>query len=597
MLKRTLLVISVLCAPVMSFAQQLCETGWPIVDVGTPAPSQTILTGNIHWTAGTVWHIQGFIYLDNGAVLTIDPGTIVKGDPGQGLNATVLVVSRGAKIIAQGTPTQPIVFTSTIDNVCDTGDIPDVATSRGQWGGMIICGKAFTCAAGGDAIMEGVLDVGPIAHYGGGLTPDCHDNSGILQYVSLRYPGSILEANVEVNGLSLGAVGDGTTIDHVEVFMANDDDIETWGGSVNILHSVIVYGDDDGWDTDECYTGMKQFGLMIKHPHWGDRETENDGRQQATWTDTTTYAPTAVPSGWGCAYPSYTLNANITLIGQGNAFDGALGDRSLFRDTYRGYWYNNVFMEQPKTALEIENKGVDANLDVFGNTTANLPSGAASIAAGHPLLDFVGNFWWQSYNKPGGTGSQYSHFIATGGAAKPLSTARVQGDIFPGADTTITGKNHIMDPQITSYETVNPPVRHGIMNPVPKPGSPLIGSAAVVPAHAQPNAAYVPTTYVGAFDPSIALRDSWVWGWTFVSQANILGPKSCCQGTTGDVNADIVVDISDIFAVVDFLGASIPLSSCADENDVNKDGGVDISDLFTLIDYLSAGIPLPACPI
>jgi hypothetical protein len=631
MIRKLLLLSMLLLVPGLAFAQY-DETSWPIDTVGTAAPSHTVLHGNMLWKAGHVTYIRGFVFVDSGSVLTIQAGSIIKGDPGQAENATALIIAPGAKIIAKGSPNLPIIFTTILDKIADTADLPDVASSRGLWGGLIIEGRAFTCAKGDTSAIEGVPvfpGIERLSQYGGGANPDCHDNSGILQYVSIRYPGSIMAPNVEINGLSLAAVGDGTTIDHVDVYYSADDDIENWGGSVNLRYTTIFYGDDDGWDTDECWNGINQFGLMVKDPRWGDRETENDGRQEAVWSDTTGYG--SVTSGWGCNYPGYNLHANLTMIGQDSLWSGASdqGSRTIVRDNYRGYWYNNVYTRQPKQALEVENKDkLDANYDLQPNTTRNLADGAASIAAGHPLLEYAGNFFWRSYYLDRGAkpvGSQLSHFISTGGFGEPgaeggpapLSTRRVRHAIFPLAsdpanllayDTTITGKNHIMDPMLTSLDLnangvrESPPTRRGAINPVPAIGSPLIGSAKVVPAYAQPNSAYTPTTYVGAFDPNVDIKNSWIWGWTVVSDCyGILGegaPSNCCTAPTrGDVDANGSVDISDLSAYVDYLFNSLPFpGTCFLEQDVDKSGSNDISDLQAIIDFLFNSVPLSTCP-
>ena len=606
MLKKILVVLAILALPGLCLAQY-DETGWPVIVVGGGTGTTTVLpAGDYHWTAGKVYNVQGFVFFDDGATLTIDSGTIVKGNPGQAVDASAIIISRGARVYARGTATKPIVMTSMLDMVADTGDLPDVASSRGLWGGLILEGRAFTCASGGESAIEGVPDLGPISHYGGGLNPDCHDTSGVLQYISIRYPGSIMEANVEINGLSLAAIGDGTVVDHIEVFMSNDDDIENWGGSVNLKYTCIIYGDDDGWDTDECWNGVNQFGLMIKHPHWGDRETENDGRQQNVWTDTTSMASETVPTGWGCNCVSgdqyYSLHTNLTMIGQGPQWDDDEGNRTLLRENYRGYWYNNVFMEQPKTALDIDCPGSDANIDVQPSSTRNLPSGQASIAAGHPLLDLVNNYWYKCYNLPAGPILAPMKNFFSSGRNSGLAWQRVIQDLFGDSlspDYSITGKNHFgVDPKLTSYEVVNPPVRHGIMNPVPASGSPLIGSAAAVPGYAVPSTAYTPVTYVGGFEPGVGIKQSWAWGWTFGSIANILGDGLCCQ-LRGDANFDGVgPDISDLVYLVTYMFGGGPEPACVSETDVNGDGvGPDISDLVYLVTYMFGGGPAPEpCP-
>ncbi|MDD4051042.1 MAG: dockerin type I repeat-containing protein [candidate division Zixibacteria bacterium] len=594
MLRHSLLLFFLLIGLPMAAFGQLCEDGWPVINVGTPAPSSTTLPADTTtWLAGNVYHLQGFIFVPDGGVLVIQPGTIIKSDPGQGTNSTALIITRGGKIIAQGTPQLPIIFTSIDDNVCDTGDVPDIATSRGLWGGVILEGRSYACVSGGISEIEGIPDFGELTLYGGGENPDCSDNSGIMQYVSIRYPGSIIGANNEINGLTLAAVGSGTVIDHIETYLCLDDDFEWFGGSVNCSYLAAIYGDDDAFDGDECYSGTRQFLFELKDPRWGDRITEHDGRQQAVWTDTTSVgvATPATPAGWGCAYPSYALAANWTCIGQGPNFSGTDGNNMLFRENYRAYWYNSVFMEQPKKVLLIDCPGGDANIDLPPSSTHNLPSGAASIAAGFPLLDFVGNFWYHSYNAGGG-GSSLSHFTSTSGAT--LATQRVQNDLFPGGDTTLTGKNHAgVDPLLTSYEVINPPVRHAMINPVPASGSPLIGAAATVPSYAT-SVYYTPVTYAGAFEPGVNISDSWIWGWTFISTANILGPSSCCD-MPGDANNDGKVNVGDGVYIITYVFRGGPAPICLAEGDANGDGKINVGDAVYIITYVFRGGPAPIC--
>ncbi len=604
MYKKILVLLAILTLPGLCFAQY-DETSWPVIPVGSGAGTHTVLPAGIYtWNAGNVYNIKGFIFLAPGAVLNIQPGTIVKGDPGQGTQASALIVSRGAQIFALGTRQLPIIFTTMLDMVADTGDLADIPSSRGLWGGLVLEGRGFICASGGESAIEGVPafpGIESYSRYGGGLDPDCHDNSGTLQYVSIRHPGSILEANVEINGLSLAGIGDGTTIDHIEVFMSNDDDIEYWGGSVNTKYTCIVYGDDDGWDTDECWNGINQFGLMIKHPAWGDRETENDGRQEAAWTDTTTMASQTVPTGWGCNYNNgqqyYRLHTNLTMIGQGPQWNDDEGNRTLLRENYRGYWYNNLFMEQPKQALDIDCPGGVGNIDVQPSSTRNLPSGLASIGAGHPLLDLVNNFWYKCYNLPSGPPLPDMQNFQSSGGKTGLAWQRVIQDLFGDSiapNYSITGKNHFgINPMLMSYEVVNPPVRHGIMNPVPQPGSPLIG-AAVVPPYAQPNGTYVPVTYTGGFAPGVDIKNSWVWGWTFSSVANILGEGSCCV-KAGDVNSDNAVNVGDAVYVVNYVFKNGPAPACRPQADANSDRAVNIGDAVYIINYVFKSGPAPAC--
>lgn len=590
-----LLLVAFLILPAAAFGQ-LCETGWPITDIGTPAPSQTDLpVGVTTWSAGNVYHIQGFIFVPDGATLVIEPGTIIKADPGQGSNATAMIVERGGKIVAQGTQNLPIIFTSIQDDVCDTADIPDVAASRGLWGGLILLGRSYVCAQGGEVPIEGVPDFGNKIVYGGGATPICDDSSGVLQYVSLRYPGSILSGNNEINGLTMAGVGSKTVIDHIEVYFGLDDDFEWFGGSVNCKYLAAIFGDDDSFDSDECYTGTLQFCFEYKDSRWGDRLTENDGRHGGALTDTTTspgIANATVPSGWGCAYPSYRLNANWTCIGQGENFSGSDGNRMLIRENIRAYWYNNVFMEQPKAAVEIDvTGGSDANIDTPPSSTRNLPSGAASVT--NPLLDLAGNFWFNANMKTvPPRPATITQFFAQGNLAAPLSTARVQNDLFPGGDTTLTGKNHLINPLLKSYNRINPPVRDLKLDPVPQAASPLVGKHTLVPAYAIASSSnYTPVPYTGAFDPTVPITSSWIAKWTAV---DVYGYLACCR-VPGDANHDNGVNVGDAVFLINHVFKSGPAPQCRQEGNVNGDASVNVGDAVFLINRVFKSGPAPTC--
>ena len=166
---------------------------------------------------------------------TIEAGTVIKGQPGQGENASALVVARGGKIFAEGTATNPIIFTSTADDVTDPNDLP--LDARGLWGGVIILGKASLNSSPGETPIEGIEVTETRGLYGGS---DDADNSGVFRYVSIRYGGTDIGAGNEINGLTMGGVGSGTVIDHVEVANNADDGFEWFGGTVNASHLVVT---------------------------------------------------------------------------------------------------------------------------------------------------------------------------------------------------------------------------------------------------------------------------------------------------------------------------------------------------------------------
>lgn len=226
-----------------------------------PAPNVEVtanITTDTHWTAGNTYILRNQIYVKNGATLTIDPGVVIRGDH----NATGagLFITRGSKIMAVGTATQPIVFTS--DNAAGS-------RAKGDWGGVILLGKGAYNVNGGVNYIEGIAQ-SPDTQYGGGATPDNADNSGTLKYVRIEFAGYVYAPNQEINGLTFGAVGSGTTIDNVQVSHSNDDAFEWFGGAVNCKHLVSFRNLDDDFDTDNGYSGTVQYGLVIRDPQIAD---------------------------------------------------------------------------------------------------------------------------------------------------------------------------------------------------------------------------------------------------------------------------------------------------------------------------------------
>ncbi|MCB1319246.1 MAG: hypothetical protein KDK34_03275, partial [Leptospiraceae bacterium] len=214
-------------------------------DLATPRESNAITIRDedieagetLTLTANNEYLLEGFVYVEEGATLIIEPGTVIKaiGVPATGDQTSALIIARGGKIIAEGTADAPIIFTSDLDDLTVTDDL--TALDNQTWGGIIMLGKA---PIGEDVnpdlgyptdVIEGIPSTEPRILYGG---TDPNDNSGVLKYVSIRHGGSILGADNEINGLTLGGVGAGTEIDYIEVFANKDDGIEIFGGTVTI---------------------------------------------------------------------------------------------------------------------------------------------------------------------------------------------------------------------------------------------------------------------------------------------------------------------------------------------------------------------------
>ncbi len=214
------------------------------------------LTGNVKWTKNNTYLLRGYVYVENGATLDIEPGTkiVAKRDL-----LSVLVVYMGGKINAIGTPTEPIVFTSGESN-----------PQPGDLGGLVLVGKAT--GNGNHAVMEGGIDKNG-GKFGG---DNDADNSGTLKYVRIEYAGKAVSPGNELNGLTLYTVGSGTTIDYVQVVRGVDDAFEFFGGAVNCKHLIAYNNGDDDFDLDDGYHGKIQFAVSIKDPQFTDQKPDSD---------------------------------------------------------------------------------------------------------------------------------------------------------------------------------------------------------------------------------------------------------------------------------------------------------------------------------
>ncbi|HSH67863.1 MAG TPA: hypothetical protein VLB84_19130, partial [Bacteroidia bacterium] len=229
------------------------------------------------------------IYVPAGQVINIAPGTVIKGNTaGTPADATALIIERGGKINANGSADCPIVFTAANDDL--SGNFP--ITNKGQWGGLVILGKAqnnLTLAANGPfgpgklAVANGLGAIegfsnDPKIYFGvdlGSGSFDNNDNSGVLKYVSVRYAGANVQVGNEINAITLGSVGSGTTIEHIEVIACNDDGVECFGGTVNIKYISMLFGNDDMFDYDLGYSGKVQFLFGLKTDNTASLDADN----------------------------------------------------------------------------------------------------------------------------------------------------------------------------------------------------------------------------------------------------------------------------------------------------------------------------------
>ena len=250
---------------------------------GTPSPVENkdkIITGLItedtYWYADTAYEMAGKVVVEEGVTLFIEAGTVVKARDGQGSLSTALIIAQGGKVQATGTTEAPIVFTSIYDNGTNLDE-----TDMGLWGGIVVLGYAPISADAATALIEGLPANEPFAVYGGN---NIHDNSGVLEYVSIRHAGTLLGDGNELNGLTLGGVGSATVIDNIEVVGNLDDGIEFFGGTVNASNLLVWAQGDDAFDIDQAYAGTISNFVNVEGSE-SDHALEIDG-PEGSYTDT-----------------------------------------------------------------------------------------------------------------------------------------------------------------------------------------------------------------------------------------------------------------------------------------------------------------------
>ena len=283
-----------------------------------------VITANRTLTADRVWILKGYVFVNNNATLTVEPGTVIKGDLA---DKGALIIERGSKLVANGTASRPIVFTS---------GKPAGERAPGDWGGIVLLGKGIS-NKGTEVLIEGGID----KYYGG---TDNADNSGSLKFVRIEYAGISAFQNSEINALTLGAVGSGTVLENIQVSYANDDAYEFFGGAVNGKNLIAFATADDDFDFDNGYVGSIQYAVSLRNPKIGDTdqnngiETDNNGEGTAT-------APVTHPK-----------LSNFTLIGPNTVTPekGVIGFGNRWRRSTNFTFNNSIIMAWPKAGFSIE---------------------------------------------------------------------------------------------------------------------------------------------------------------------------------------------------------------------------------------------------
>jgi hypothetical protein len=329
---KKLLILSVLAGTIFSSCRKIEVDGGVVTQPGNTTEN-TILEGRITENrtlqAKYTYKLRGLVYVTNGAILTIEPGTKIVGETGQ---RGGLIITRSSKIIADGTADKPIVFTSESAN-----------PQRGDWAGVVILGNAPTNSsyngqAGIGEVEGGVNNSDGLGLYGLGASSNPADNSGILRYVRIEYAGYAFLPDKEINGLTFGGVGSNTVVDNVQVSYANDDSYEWFGGTVNCKHLISFKTLDDDFDTDNGFSGKVQFGISLRDSAVADIskseafESDNDANGSNLTPQTS-----AVFSNMTVMGPKATLNNTGNSLFVWGAQIRRNSTISLFNSIIMGY--------------------------------------------------------------------------------------------------------------------------------------------------------------------------------------------------------------------------------------------------------------------
>ncbi|HTD65952.1 MAG TPA: hypothetical protein VK846_05410, partial [Candidatus Limnocylindria bacterium] len=452
------------------------------------------LTGTTTWYRTNIYLLNGMVFVRSNGVLNIEAGTVIKGHNigADSTNISALVVCRGAKIFAEGTPQNPIIFTAEADDTTFPDDLPIWgSTARGLWGGVVILGRCVLNSAidtGGNAatpkyeVYEGLPDViasgnEALLRFGG---TDDNDNSGVLRYVSIRHGGAALFPNKEINGLSMGGVGRGTTIEFVEAYCVADDGFEFFGGTVNTRYLVSSFNDDDAFDTDMGYRGTNQFWFAIQAP-----DKRNYGMELNNQVNEVQAATQLTPAADFKVY-------NMTLIGAGalNPVGGGGGGNNAaiaLRPWVGPKIYNSIFTDFNERGVLLDSaQGIVATQAVTG--------GFAQL---HNTL------WWD--------------FVTGSGSGNIDNTATNLGRFTVATNywTDLSLTNQIANPLLISISRTNV---GAALDPRPAAGSPALNDYAATPG----GGFLTPTTYRGAFGPN----DLWIANWTALAEYGIIAPAA-----------------------------------------------------------------------
>jgi len=429
------------------------STGEAVLPPGTLQEqiiASKILTGNINEPVELPkgkYTLKGYVYVNNRATLRFAAGSIIVSDT---IQKGALIVEQNARLFAEGTATDPIVFTS-----------GKAAGQRkpGDWGGIVMLGNAPT-----NRTTPPIIEGGINAYYGGSIAAD---NSGSLKYVRIEFAGIAADPNSEINGLTLGGVGSGTTLDHIQVSYGNDDAYELFGGTVNAKYLVAFATADDDYDFDFGYNGRLQFGVALRDPLFVDAGDAGNGVEcdnDASGSNATPYTKPSI--------------SNFTWVGPNNA-PGTLANHNFNMRWRRATQFdvrNSILMGYMDAGLSMES---DSTASFYKNNVSSFKSNLV-----HAIT---------------------AHFKSS---STLMTSAEVETKALADANTKHASPDEI---NLTDPFKLNAP------NFLPKAGSPALAGGNFIGTGWDNISFWSKTTYRGAFG-----TDNWISGWTsFTPQTNV----------------------------------------------------------------------------
>ena len=486
--------------------------GWSNFDPQTTAYPATVTTVSTDVLTNTTWSgvikLQNKIYVKNNATLTILPGTIIRGDK---LTQATLIVTRGAKIYANGTASNPVVFTS---NEAPGTRLP------GDWGGLVLLGLAKNNQPGGVANIEGIVPTTD-TQFGGNFD---NDNSGSLTYVRIEFAGIALEPNKEINGLTCGSVGSATVIDYVQVTSSGDDSFEWFGGTVNCKHLIAYRGLDDDFDTDYGYRGKVQFGLSIRDKDLSDAIGDSNSFE----SDNDAAGSTAQPK-------TRPIFSNMTLVGPKGNGTIALPVGEKFEKAFR------LRRNTSTSCLNSLVTGWEKGLSIESSTTAANVTGDSLMFANNTMTNFANGV--NVITSAGISGAFYAGFFGVDGNDSTNTLSQVNWvNLFTALGTTPDARLNTGSVAGTTASFTNPKffsiAAPSVTNTVTYCQNAL--ASAITGTSLPGNTLYYYTTAVGGLGsitpiiPSTTTPGVYTY---YISQKNAAGDESPRAMVTVTVNA------------------------------------------------------------